>query len=188
MQRHAWEVNLDELHDKPEPTPFISVTPDPLRAFNRALHLDARGEEEICIVVIDAWILDSANVIACNRLRSLVGEEENHLFDTEVLVWQHIPGRAIIARWSWEKIRASLGGIFPPLVDRSSIPESGKRPLWALRNSLQAITPGLTMSDLARVLVEDLGLFHESMTTKQVALMMIGWCKRLFTVKDYSEL
>jgi hypothetical protein len=178
-QSQAWETG--------DATPFISVTPDPLRAFNRALRLRSAGEEDICIAVIDAWVLGAANAIG-NRLRRLVGEREEPLFQTEVLVWRRIPRPAIIACWSWKTIDASLGCIFPPLVDLSSIPPNGNRPLQTLRDSLEACTPKPTMSDLARVLVDDLGLFHENLTTKQIALMMIGWSKGMSTVKCFLNL
>jgi hypothetical protein len=180
VQSQAWETG--------DATPFISVTPDPLRAFNRALRLRSAGEKDICIAVIDAWVLGAANAIECNRLRRLVGEREKPLFQTEVLVWRRIPRHAIIARWSWKTIDASLGCIFPPLVDLSSIPPNGNRPLQTLRDSLEACTPKPTMSDLARVLVDDLGLFHENLTTKQIALMMIGWSKGMSTVECFLNL
>lgn len=139
-------------------------------------------------MVIDAWVLGSASIIDCNRLRRLIGEPELYLFDTEVYVWQRIPSNAIIGCWPWVRICDSLGKIFPPLVELSSIPEDGKRPLQALRDSLENFTPKPTMSDLAKALVNDLGLRHWDLTTKQIAMIMIGWSKGKSRISHYYDL
>jgi hypothetical protein len=148
--------------------------------------LQSEGKRDICIAVIDAWVLGSANIIECNKLRKLIGEEENMLFKTEVLVWQRIPSNAIIGRWPWKAICSGLGEMFPPLL--SSIPKGRKRSLQTLRDSLKDVASKPKMLDLARVLVDDLGLFHMNMTTKQIAMMMIGWSKGISSVDRYRDL
>lgn len=139
-------------------------------------------------MVIDAWVLGSANIIECNKLRRLIGEEEDNLFKTEVLVWQRVPSNAIIGRWPWKAICSGLGEMFPPLVDLSSIPKDGTRQLQTLRNSLKDLPSKPKMLDLARVLVDDLGLFHMNMTTKQIAMMMIGWSQGIYSIDRYRDL
>jgi len=118
-----WVCHQATLSNR-SPTPFISISSDLLRAFNWASHLRLKGEDDVCIVVIDAWILGSANTVDCNSLRALVDCSKEYLFETEVLVYRRIPSNAIIARWSWDQIVASLGPIYPPLVDLCLFPHS----------------------------------------------------------------
>jgi hypothetical protein len=183
VQHHAWP-------EKEEPTPFKSITTDFLRACNYALRLQYKEKEEIYIVVIDAWVLGPYNVIPCNKIRKLVGEEENGLFDTESLIWRRIPSNAIIARFKWADICNSLGRILPPLSDLTSIPKSGpksgNRPLQALRDSLA--TMEIEVSELVRILLDDFRLFQCRLSTMQFAMMILGWTKGYSRVNLYRSL
>jgi hypothetical protein len=73
-------------------------------------------------------------------------------------------------------------------VDLSSIPEDGKRLVQALCNSLEIFTLKSTMLDLAKVLVNDLGLRHWDLTTKQIAMIMVGWSKGRSRTYHYYDL
>ena len=100
-------------------TPFVSITPDPLRAFNRAADLVFEGTSEVAIVVIDAWKLN--NTIPSNCLRLRLGLLVNHLFDTEILVWGEIPNEAILGYWTRDRMdTAGLFELFPSLRSTES--------------------------------------------------------------------
>ncbi|KAE8334200.1 hypothetical protein BDV24DRAFT_170436 [Aspergillus arachidicola] len=182
----SYEVTYNQ--DNREPTPFKSVTPDPLRAFNYALCLQHKGEQDIHIAVIDAWDLGPYNIVHCNALREHVGEPENNLFKTERLIWQCIPSGAIIARFNWTTVCSTLGRLLPPLSDLTSISSDHKRPLETLRDLLKKFEPKPDLSGLVRILVEDLGLFQYHMTTKQFALMILGWTKGYSQIDCYPTL
>lgn len=70
-----------------------------------------------------------------------------------------------------------MGKIFPPLVDLSSIPEDGKRLVQALHIVL----------DLVKVLADNLGPCHWDLTTKPIAMMMIGWSKGKSRINHYYD-
>ncbi|KAK2751737.1 hypothetical protein FQN55_009178 [Onygenales sp. PD_40] len=167
------------------PTPFKSVTTDPLRAFNYALRLQDEEKDGIEIVIIDAWFLSPYNVIPCNTLRRLVGEEENNLFNTELLVYRSIPGDTIIARIQWPTICNSLGKILPPISDSSRL-QNGMHSLGDLRLSLQGLE--LEISNLIKILLDDFHLFQSSLVTKQIAMMILGWTQGYSRVDDYPRL
>ncbi|KAK2800784.1 hypothetical protein FQN51_005924 [Onygenales sp. PD_10] len=167
------------------PTPFKSVTTDPLRAFNYALRLQDEEKDGIEIVIIDAWFLSSYNVIPCNTLRRLVGEQENNLFNTELLVYRSIPGDTIIARIQWPTICNSLGKVLPPISDSSRL-QNGMHSLGDLRLSLQGLE--LEISNLIKILLDDFHLFQSSLATKQIAMMILGWTQGYSRVDDYPRL
>lgn len=131
-------------------TPFKWVTTDLLRALNYALRLQALGREGIEVIIIDAWVLGSYNVIPCNKLRELVGEPTNHLFDTELLAYRSIPGMAINSRIEWQS------KALPRLLNLRAM-KDGQRPLENLRRSLHGQKPDL--SSLIRIILDD---FHLS--------------------------
>jgi hypothetical protein len=81
-----------------------------------------------------------------------------------------------------------LGKIFPPLVDLSYIPEDGKRLVQALHNSLEIFTLKPIVLDLVKVLGDDLGLRHWNLTSKQIAMMMIGLSKGKSRISHYYDL
>lgn len=166
-------------------TPFKSITSDFLRALNYALRLQAQGSKGIEVIIIDAWILGPYNVIPCNKLRELVGEPTNHLFDTELLVYRSIPGNAIISRIEWPVVCGSLGEALPPLSDLSSV-KDGKRPLANLRHSLQGRK--LDLSRLLRIVLDDFRLLQNTLVAKQIAMMIVGWTRGLSRVQNYRHL
>jgi hypothetical protein len=159
-----------------KPTPFISVTPDPLRALNRATELESDGYKNIEVILIDGWNLHKANVVHCNELRKVLKLEPDPLFETEYLVWKRIPSTAILRRWPWDTLRSTLGLCFPSLVNLS-FPAPRKRPLAALRNQLCSGDPGPSIETLVEILIDKLDLLPQNLTTKQIAMMMLGWTR-----------
>lgn len=138
------------------------------------------------MILVDGWNLHKADVVRCNELREVLGLPTNHLFDTEYLVWKRIPCTAIIQRWSWDTIRSTLGLCFPALSNLTS-PAPQKRSLVNLRDLLRSDDPDI--ETLVIILIDKLNLLPQNLTTKQIAMMMLGWtrCKsdtRLFNTLE----
>ena len=174
------------MQENRDPTPFISITSDLLRACNRAAHLERDGSRNISIIMIDGWNLNKEQVVYCKTLRRVSGLPEHNLFDTEYLVWQCIPGHAIVRKWSWDTICSSLGKLFPALRISPSFPMHQKRSLQHLRDQLCLPDPNIAV--LVGYLVDDLGLMSQNLTTKQIALMVIGWSRSKSDIWRYYRL
>jgi hypothetical protein len=164
-------------------TPFVSVTSDILNAFNRANSLVGQGEKGIRIMVIDSWALLPGSFAACRRLRARVGLEESkdeRFYDTEALVWDHIPADAVVHNWHWETIKQSgLVRLFPCLA-------LGRyQNLYKLRNGLQPkkIDPRV----LARCLVIDLEVDPSSIFALQLGAQVMGWTKKWHSYGTCSQ-
>jgi hypothetical protein len=162
-------------------TPFISVTSDILRAFNRANKLVREGEKGICIMVIDSWTLQPGSFAACRILRARAGLEETTnegFYHTEALVWDHIPADAVVHNWRWETIKQSgLVRLFPCLA-------IGRyRSLDKLRDELHQKT--IDARDLARGLVNDLEVDPSSIFALQLGALVIGWTKQCPMESDH---
>lgn len=72
-------------------------------------------------------------------------------------------------------------------MDLSPIPEDGKRLVQALHGSLEIFTLKPTVLDPVKVLVNDLGLRHWDLSTRQIAMIMIGWSKGKSRISHYFD-
>jgi hypothetical protein len=174
VENHGWK-------DRKVKTPFISITPDALRAFNVAACYADKGEVDVTVVVIDGWKLRDGTFEPCNELRLRLGLGENNLFGTETLVWGEIPHRAILFRWRWCDLEGSrLFDLFPltrwnlPLGDLRRYLREGIQPRWFIQ--------------LVTVLVTGLRLSPSSLVTKQISVVMATWREGRAEVKFHNEM
>ena len=137
--------------------------------------------------MVDGWNLNRTDVVACNTIRYILGLPQNNLFDTEYLVWKRIPRHAIIQKWSWDTIRSSLGKLFPALGNLTSLPPPQKRALHELR-FLLCSPDDPNIETLVSHLVSDLMLLPQNLTTKQVAMMILGWSRGMSETRVFDRL
>lgn len=121
-----------------------------------------------------------------SKLREVLGLRESRLFNTEYFVWQRVPCTAIIKSWSWDKLRSTLGSISPALGDPISLSPSQKRSLAELRNLLRSEDPNI--ETLVIHLIDNLKLLPQILTTKQVAMMILGWLRGKSDSRLYDSL
>lgn len=137
------------------------------------------------MLVIDSWKLHTGSFVPCNDLRTHVGLDKEHLFDTEVIVWAEIPAAAIVCDWLWEVLEVSglFGfGFFPGLAMRKSLE------LQNLRKSLVFPPGDFSAYGLAGILVYGLEMPPSAFFTHQIGLMIMGWAKYYSRVDEYPRL
>jgi len=173
------------LKSSRNPSPFISTTTDPLRAFNFAFHLYHESHDEVrdaCVVMIDTWALPRKSFVNCEDLRSDVDIcTETGVFQSETLVWQQIPQSAIMQIWSYTDLMAKrFGTLFSPIFSRLL---SSEGDLQSLRDRLRDVCAGTTSrpQDIAHILVNELNMAPESIVSQQLGLVMHGWAHGIKT-------
>ncbi|CZS92465.1 uncharacterized protein RAG0_03034 [Rhynchosporium agropyri] len=150
-------------------TPFISTTPDLLRAFNIAGQRVFNGKEQVTILLIDPWKLLDGSYIECNALRLKSGLEMLPKYETELLVWAEVPVGAIFCRWTWPELLRS--GLFETLP---SLNGSGRQmKLETSREEMLRHLDDFSPLSIATNLAA-LGMDPSSFATKQVFEFLLG--------------
>jgi hypothetical protein len=130
-QKHIERLVRSHCERERTPTPFTSLTPDLLRAFNYAMRLDGERKKKIEILVIDPWKLPNGSCVSCKQLMTRLCLDGTK-FKTEYLVWGRVPAAAIESRWMLEDIkRSQLFTILPSLADTA-----GKKRLDSVRDRM----------------------------------------------------
>ncbi|KAG8531637.1 uncharacterized protein KY384_003268 [Bacidia gigantensis] len=151
-----------------KPTPFISLTPDLIRALHLMFYT-YKDETNLKISHICPWKLTPGSYIPLNDLRTMCGLLTKDIYNTETLVWGEIPASSIICQWQREQIVTSgLVDIFPALTNLSP-----KARLQDLRDSLRCVTPPFFARKVAQALVK-LGMEASRFQIKQVFLFLLG--------------
>ncbi|PVH67582.1 hypothetical protein DL98DRAFT_283447 [Cadophora sp. DSE1049] len=150
-------------------TPFISTTPDLLRAFNVAGQRVFEGKEQVTILLIDPWKLLDGSYIDCNTLRLKSGLRTLPKYETEILIWAEVPAGAIFGRWTWPNLLRS--GLFETLPylngsGRQLKLETHREELLHHRN---AFSPSTIATSLA-----SLGMDPSSFAMKQIFEFLLG--------------
>ena len=120
-------------------------------------------------------------------MRHLLGLPRNSLFDTEYLAWKCIPRHAIIRRWSWSTVRSGFGSVYPDLGDLIPFPSPEKRTLQELRVQL-CTTQDFKIEALVDHLIDQLELLPQNLTTRQVAMIILGWSRDMSRIESYDRL
>jgi len=150
------------------PTPFISLTPDLIRALHLVFYT-YKDETNVKISLVCPWKLTPGSYIPLNDLRNMCGLPTKHKFNTETLVWGEIPASSIICQWQRAQIVSSgLLGIFPALSNL--VPETR---LSDLRANLRCVIPPFFARKVAQALV-NLGMEASRFQIKQVFLFLLG--------------
>ena len=150
-------------------TPFISATPDLLRAFNIAGQRVFEGKEQVTILQIDPWRLSSGSYIDCNTLRLKSGLQTLPKYETETLIWAEVPAESIFGRWTWPNLLRS--GLFRTLP---SLNGSGRRlKLDEHRRELLYDRDAFSPSTIATSLAS-LGMDPSSFAMKQIFEFLLG--------------
>lgn len=132
-----------------KPTPFISLTPDLIRALHLMFYT-YKDETNVEISLICPWKLTPGSYIPLNDLRTMCGLPTKHIYNTETLVWGEIPASSIICQWQREQIVSSdLLQTFPALTNLS--PEAR---LQDLRDNLRCVIPPFFARKVAQALVK----------------------------------
>ncbi|KAF2178192.1 hypothetical protein K469DRAFT_695518 [Zopfia rhizophila CBS 207.26] len=163
-------------------SPFISVTPDLIRAITIALQNQHYGG--VGIFVVDPTKLPHGSIISLRTaLKNLTGQSKS-IHETEYLVWQKIPAEAVICFWTWEVLRRSdLFDHFPGLKGDGTSTTSVGTVRTIMRQ--KAKSPP-SISEIVS-LTGQLKLDPDSFATKQVVTTMFAWCKEKFTVRQIRE-
>ena len=151
-----------------KPTPFISLTPDLIRALHLMFYT-YKDETNVKISLICPWKLAPGSYIPLNSLRTMCGLLTKHKYNTETLVWGEIPASSITCQWQREQIVSSgLLQTFPALTNLS--PEAW---LQDLRDNLQCVIPPFFARKVAQALVK-LGMEASRFQIKQVFPFLLG--------------
>ncbi|OTA99024.1 hypothetical protein M426DRAFT_96114 [Hypoxylon sp. CI-4A] len=112
LREHVWNhAGLSNM----EPTPFISVTNDLMRALSQALRT-SHDDPNVYIICICPWLLIPGSYIPCSQLRERLDLQEPEKYATEYLVWQEIPEQSIVCRLRVSDLLSSkLLDVFPSL-------------------------------------------------------------------------
>ncbi|KAK2005416.1 hypothetical protein LZ32DRAFT_673503, partial [Colletotrichum eremochloae] len=149
------------------PTPFISATTDLLRAL--ALLFCKQQEESAELILISSSLLPYRSYAACNDVRCAAGLVQKCIYNTEVLIWEEIPNKSIIHRWSQKDILES--GLMQALPSLTRI---GLKPRVAeLRRLLREDSQRLSAVSIAKALVR-LGMDPERLWIKQIFVFLLG--------------
>lgn len=113
--------STDKNQEMVQASPFISATPDLLRALNHGQKLQNAGYEDVCLVMIDLWEMPKGACGKCNTIRDRLKLAENNVYKTEILIWQEIPPHAILSVASFEELSTGIFGqwfstIFEPFT------------------------------------------------------------------------
>jgi hypothetical protein len=113
--------STDEDRELLQASPFISATPDLLRALNHGRKLRNAGYQDVCLVTIDLWEMPKGARGKCNTIRRRLKLSENNVYKTEILIWQEIPPNAILSIASFEELSTGIFGqcfstIFEPFT------------------------------------------------------------------------
>ncbi|CZS94342.1 hypothetical protein WAI453_013072 [Rhynchosporium graminicola] len=150
-------------------TPFISTTPDLLRAFNIAGQRVLEGKQQVTIILIDPWKLQDGSYVECNALRLKSGLGTLPKYETEILVWAEIPVGAIFGRRTWSELLRS--GLFETLP---SLNGSGRQiKLQSFREELLHHLDDFSPSSIATSLAA-LGMDPSSFAMKQIFEFLLG--------------
>jgi hypothetical protein len=150
-------------------TPFISATPDLLRAFSIAGQRVFKGKEQVTILLIDPWRLSSGSYIDCNALRLKSGLPTLPKYKTEILIWAEVPAGSIFGRWTWPNLLRS--GLFKTLP---SLNGSGRQlKLEEHREELLHDRDAFSPSTIATSLAS-LGMDPSSFAMKQIFEFLLG--------------
>lgn len=177
LGKHGNKYNRD-------PTPFISITNDLLRAFSIAFRSQAENEEveDVAIILISSRLLAKGSYVKCGGFRCKCGFVQDPKYNTEILVWGEIPARSILHRWPLLKIRESgLFNIFPSF----KLPV----PNWetsSLRLRIKTDVIPLSPSEIATALVR-LGMDPRGFEMKQVFIFLIGKTKGWKVEQDMDK-
>ena len=162
-----------------KPSPFLSATPDLIRAIVQACQNE--HERGVGIFVIDPRKLKPGSMIEMNSalkaLEGPPGEECN----TEVLIWQSIPAEAVLCYWSWEDLkRSALFDLFPFL---KSVRFSKTGKIRASRKDKRVpLIP--SVSDIVNLVTGRLHMDADIFATNQVVMTMFAWSRRLRTMEE----
>ncbi|KAI1385643.1 uncharacterized protein F4822DRAFT_350269 [Hypoxylon trugodes] len=109
-------INHSNCYSRQE-TPFISTTPDLMRALQLALcEFQYHEPEDVAIILICPWKLNPGSYMELNELCRQCGLQGEDKYKTETLIWGEIPERSILCRWTLSEIQTSgLFIVFPPL-------------------------------------------------------------------------
>jgi hypothetical protein len=153
--------------------------------FNVAYNYQREGNRGVTIFVIDSWRLHDGSFSTCNELCKKVGVDTNTLYKTEIIVEDEVPREAIMYEWTWEDLKNSgLFDIFPALAYRNG--EYGF--VERLRDTINPMIDDFPVAELVDVLIDQLGLACSKMSTKQIALIMLGWARGMCKVDHYPYL
>jgi hypothetical protein len=168
IQQMRQYVNMHAVLSNRVPTPFISATIDLVRA----LHITFctyRESTKVAILLICPWRLEPGSYMACNDLRVGCGLEPKSIYNTEVMIWGHVPSKAILYRWDREQIRRSgLSDVFPCIANL----EATMR-LQDLRTKLADDYPKFSAKKIASTLVY-LGMSPSELHIRQIFLFLLG--------------
>jgi hypothetical protein len=107
--------------------------------------------------------------MACNDLRAGCGLGRKPIYNTEVMIWGHVPSKAILYRWDREEIcRSGLFNVFPCIADLKA-----RMRLQDLRMKLEDDYPQFSAEKIASALVY-LGMSPSTLHIKQVFLFLLG--------------
>jgi hypothetical protein len=163
------------------PTPFISATIDLVRALHIAF-FTFRECTEVAILLICPSNLEPGSYIPCNELRVKCGLEAEHIYNTEVLVWGHIPSASILYRWDREQVYCSgLFDVFPCFTKLEATIR-----LEELRYKLKNDCSLFSIRKIASALVY-LGMSPSELQTKQVFLFFLGRAVGYAVEKDLGR-
>jgi hypothetical protein len=161
IERHAILSNYN-------PTPFLSLTTDLLRALHIALYT-YRDKADVAILLICPWMLTAGSYITSNNLRSKCRLGPKAIYNTEILVWGEVPAKSVICRWPRSEIYCSgLLDVFPSLGKL----KPGMR-LDDLRCRLRGDFPSFSSTKIASALVY-LGMEPSHFQIKQVSNFLLG--------------
>lgn len=172
-------------------TPFISVTPDLIRAFQIAFYM-YQDKADVTILVIDPGLLNEGSSLPCNEIRSKCGIGRKDIYNTEVLVWGEIPAESIVCRWRREDIIQSglldacpsLDQLHPTMTLDGRLHSTMK--LDELRRHIAANFDKFTAVTVANALVS-LGMDPSSVYTKQIFLFLLGQAAGYAVQKEYGD-
>ena len=172
----------DHIERREVPSPWISVTPDLIRATTKAGQDRHKGKTGVRIFVIDVTKL--VNIFGVREALKCLDRPQDVKYDTEWLVWQRIPAEAVVCCWYWEKLeKSTLYNLFPWLKPR---PEGWSTTIQARKNlknmSLKQLTRSATLPKIAHLVIRRLGMDPNLFTTKQVVMTMLGWCRQKYTM------
>lgn len=187
-QRHfktGYEVYYsirDHIKRHEVPSPWISVTPDLIRATTKAGQDRQSGKTGVRIFVIDVTKL--LNIFGVQEVLEYLKSPQAMKYNTEWLVWQRIPAEAVVCCWYWEKLeKSTLYNLFPWLKPRlEGWPTASQAQKNLKSMSVKQLTRSATLPKIAHLVTRRLGMDPNLFTTKQVVMTMLGWSRQKCTM------
>ena len=174
----------DHIKRHEVPSPWISVTPDLIRAMARAGQNRQSGKTGVRIFVIDATKL--VNIFGVQEALKYLKSPQAMKYNTEWLVWQRISAEAVVCCWYLEKLeKSTLHNLFPWLKPRLEDWPTASQAQKNLKNmSVKQLTRSATLPKIAHLVTRRLGMDPNLFTTKQVVMTMLGWSRQKCTMKQ----